>query len=366
MFERTSLRAVAAAAILAVFSSAAITAERVKLLIPVRNIDESIAPFVVAKYMGYYEQDGLDVELVAVGGSNEVAIQVASGNGDVGEATPAQAVIGMQEGAAAPLDIRYYYNVGYRNIWSMSVPADSPIQSIPELKGKKIGITSFGSAGTTYGKAYLRSQGLDPDKDVTWLPIGAGAQAAAAINQKAVDAIVFWDAAIARFEAGGIKLRALKIDEKLERIPDISLLAKQDTIRNRPKMLVGIARGFSKGLDFTLANPEAAILITWSLYPEARPNNPDPQKRLAQGMAILKSKLPGWTSPDTGGKYGMFVERDWKVLGDFLLQEKQLSKPVPTSRMFTNELIDEINIYDKDKIRAEAKNFDIGKLPAAK
>jgi NitT/TauT family transport system substrate-binding protein len=42
-------------------------AEHVRLLIPVKNIDESIAPFVVAKYLGYYEQDGLDVELVAVG-----------------------------------------------------------------------------------------------------------------------------------------------------------------------------------------------------------------------------------------------------------------------------------------------------------
>jgi NitT/TauT family transport system substrate-binding protein len=83
---------------------------------PVKVIDESFAPFAVAKYLGYYEAEGLDVQLIAVGGSNEVSIQVANGNGEVGEATPAQAVIGMQEGAAAPLDIRYYFNVGYRNI----------------------------------------------------------------------------------------------------------------------------------------------------------------------------------------------------------------------------------------------------------
>jgi NitT/TauT family transport system substrate-binding protein len=92
--------------------SPAQAAEKVRALIPVRNIDESIAPFVVAKYLGYYEKEGLDVQLVAVGGSNEVAIQIGAGNGEVGEATPAQAVIGMQEGAAAPLDVRYYFNVG--------------------------------------------------------------------------------------------------------------------------------------------------------------------------------------------------------------------------------------------------------------
>ncbi len=304
----------------------------------------------------------MDVDLLVVGGSNEVAIQIATGNGDVGEATPAQAVIGMQEGATAPLDVRYFYDVGYRNIWSISVPTDSPVKSIADLKGKKIGITAFGSAGTTYGRAYLRSNGLDPDKDVTWISIGAGAQAVMAINQRVVDAVVFWDAALARFKTNGLDLRSLRIDEKLERIPDISLIAKQDTIRNRPKMLVGIGKALSKGLDFTLANPKAAILITWSLYPEAKPSDADPDKRMAQGMAILQSKIPGWTSPDASGKHGLFVEKDWEMLSRFLLQEKQLTKPVPTSRMFTNDLIDEINSYDKSGVEAEAMRFDINSI----
>jgi NitT/TauT family transport system substrate-binding protein len=197
---------------------------------------------------------------------------------------------------------------------------------------------------------------------VNFIAIGAGAQALAAIKQNVVDAIVFWDAAIARFDVNGVKLRQLKLSEELENIPDISLLAKQDTIKTRPKMLIGFARALSKGLDFTLANPEAAILITWSLYPEAKPNEPDPQKRIAQGLAILNSKIPGWNSPDTGGKHGLFVAKNWDILGNFLLREKQISKLVPTSRMFTNELIDEINRYDKSTVLADAKNFDLKKV----
>ncbi len=188
----------------------------------------------------------LDVELLAVGGSNEVAIQVAAGNGDVGEATPAQAVIGMQQNASAPLDLRYFYNAGYRNIWSISVPDDSPVKTISDLRGKKIGVTALGSAGTTYGKAYVRSGGLNPDADVTFVPIGAGPQAVAAIQQKIVDAIVFWDAANVRFELSGLNLRPLKLDAKLEALPDVSILARNDVIRDRPKMLVGFARAVSR------------------------------------------------------------------------------------------------------------------------
>jgi NitT/TauT family transport system substrate-binding protein len=340
----------------------ACASEKIRALIPVRNIEESLAPFVVAKYLGYYAEEGLDVDLIAVGGSNEVAIQIGLGNGDVGEATPAQAVIGMQDGAAAPLDVRYFLNVGYRNIWSISVPADSQIRSIAELKGKRIGVPALGSAGTTYGKAYLRSNGIDPATEVSWIPIGAGAQAVAAIRQGVVDAVVFWDAGLARLELSGVQLRPLAIDEKLQRIPDISLLAKQETIKTRPKMLIGFARALSKATDFTLANPAAAVLITWSQYPEARPSNPDPIVRLNQGLAILKSKMAGCVSQDVGEKHGLFIARDWELLGQFLLQEKQISKPVSPSRMFTNDFIDQINAYDRQAVVAQAEAFDLNTI----
>lgn len=211
--------------------SGCLAAEKVRALIPVRTIDKSLAPFAVAKYLGYYQQEGLDVELTPVGGSNEVAIQVGAGNAQLGEATPAQAVIGMQEGSSAPLDVRYFYDAGYRNIWSISVPSDSPIKAIADLRGKKVGVTALGSAGTTYGKAYIRSGGLNPDTDVTFVAIGAGAQAAAAINQKVVDAIVFWDAANVRFELSGIALRTLKINDNLQQLPDVSLLAETKPFR---------------------------------------------------------------------------------------------------------------------------------------
>jgi NitT/TauT family transport system substrate-binding protein len=354
--KRISLFVAAAAATwFCAAGTAADAAQKVRALIPVKNIEESEAPFVVAKYLGYYEQEGLDVDLLAVGGSNEAAVQVATGNGDIGEASPAQAVIGMQAGTSAPLDIRYFYDAGYHNQWSISVPADSPIQTIAQLRGKRIGVTSLGSAGTTYGRAYIRSGGLDPDKDVSFIPIGAGAQAAAAINQKLVDAVIFWDAANVRFAMSGIALRNLKIDEWMQKLPDVSLLARNDTIHTKPKMLIGFARALAKALDFTLANPEAAVLITWKMYPESKSKAADPEKRLQEGLKISAPRIAGYSSSATNGKHGLFLEEDWKNLNKFLL----LNPPVPASRMFTNEFIEEINTYDRDAIIHQAKTFDV-------
>ncbi|HVR58450.1 MAG TPA: ABC transporter substrate-binding protein [Pseudolabrys sp.] len=344
------------------FSLDSNAAEKVRLLLPQRTVDEALAPFIVAKHLGYYEQEGLNVEMLLVGGSNETAIQIASGNAEIGLASPAQAVIGMQEGAAAPLDIRYFYNAAYQNIWSISVPGDSAIQSIAELRGKRIGVTALGSAGTTYGRAYLRSGGLNPDADVSFIAIGAGSQAIAAIKQKVVEAFVFWDSANARFEMSGLPVRALKIDEKLKRLPDVSLLARNETIRNNPKMLTGFARATAKGLDFSLANPAAAVFITWKLYPESKPNEAGPEKSLAQGLRINQPRMAGWVEPSTNGKRGLFIQQDWESLGEFLLQGQQIAKPVPASRMYTNALIDDVNQYDREAINRQARGFDLNSV----
>jgi NitT/TauT family transport system substrate-binding protein len=82
--------------------------EKVRLLIPVRNIDEAFSPFVVAKEKGYFAAEGYDVTLIAVGGSNESAIQVSAGNAEVGAASPGEALVGIQSGK---LDIRYFYGL---------------------------------------------------------------------------------------------------------------------------------------------------------------------------------------------------------------------------------------------------------------
>src|SRR3984893_5958793 len=111
--------------------------EKVRVLIPVRGIDEAFSPFVVAKEKGYFEAEGYDVSLLAVGGSNESALQLAAGNAEVGAASPGEAIVGIQSGK---LNIRYYYDLYYANIWSVAVLSDSPIKTLADLKDKKLGV----------------------------------------------------------------------------------------------------------------------------------------------------------------------------------------------------------------------------------
>src|SRR5260221_13157621 len=147
-------------------SHAALALDKVRILIPVRAIDEAFSPFAVAKEKGYFEAEGYDVSLLAVGGSNESAIQVSAGNAEIGAASPGEALVGIQSGQ---LKIRYFYDLYYANIWSVAVLPDSPIKTLAELKDKKLGVQSMGSAGTTFARAFVHDAGLDSQKDITFL-----------------------------------------------------------------------------------------------------------------------------------------------------------------------------------------------------
>jgi NitT/TauT family transport system substrate-binding protein len=353
----TTLGLVAA---LSSFEARAAELKKLTALIPIPNFDESFAPVAVAKYLGYFEKEGLDVTLIPVKGSNETAIQVSAGNADVGLASPADAIIGMQAGK--DLDVQYYYNLYYQNIWPISVPSTSSIKSVAELKGKKIGVLSMGSTGISFGRAYAKDAGMDPAKDFTFVPIGAGAQALTAIKQGVVDGLVINDSALAKFGVLGMQTRLLPINATLRDLPDTSILAKRETIKNKREQLTGFARAIAKGYHFTMENPTAAVKITWKLYPEAEPKNMPASEALTQGVAVSKARMAIWSSPKTKGVDGSFVEGDWMNLVKFLQDSGLLKETIPTERLYTTSMLSDINKFERAPVQEQAKKFNLETL----
>ncbi len=330
--------------------------KKIKLAIGVKNVDEAFSPLTVAKYLGYFEAEGIDLGFMPLGGSNEAAVQVGAGNAEVGMPSPGQVLVGIENGV---LDVKYFYQLYYKNIWKVSVLPDSPIKELKDLHGKKLGVASLGSAGISYGRAYAKSAGLDPQRDINLIQIGVGAQAITAVRQKLVDAIVFWDAALVKMETAGLVLRNLPLPEKLEALPDASLVARSGMIEKDPKTLVGVARALAKGYDFTMANPTAAVLITWKMFPEAKPVGTDQKAVLHDGIAVNQARMANWNSDKTNGKHGLILKDDWENLVNFLVSEGTLKKAIPNDKIFTNQFIDEINNYDRAAVIKQAKDFKI-------
>lgn len=116
------------------------------------------APIVVARERGYFRDVGLDVEVHAPADPNDPPKLVAAGQADL--CVSYQPQLHFQAAAGLPL-VRIATLVA-TPLNSLVVLADGPVQTIPNLRGRKVGYSVGGFEDAILG-AMLRHHGLDLD-----------------------------------------------------------------------------------------------------------------------------------------------------------------------------------------------------------
>jgi len=317
-----------------------------------RTISSGAAPFAIATRMGWFKEEGIEVTVVPLAGSqasvqNIASREIAFALADV----PALAAARIQG-----LRAKIYYTGYQGNIFRLAVPADSSIQKVSDLKGKTIGVISMGS-GVLFAKAAVARVGLDPERDVKIVVAGEGAQTAAMVRSKQVDALSQFDTQYAMVENAGIKLRFLDTGE-MDHYPGNGFLALEETIRTRRKEAVALARGYAKGTIFAINNPEAAVRILYEVFPQAKPTGKDETTAVRDDIKVLQARIANWRLENAGVKrWGESSEARCAQYLDFLLKWGVIKEKVGAQDLITNELIDEINRFDSNRVVADAKVY---------
>ena len=238
------------------------------------------------------------------------------------------------------------------------MPADSPIKSHAELKGKTIGVTNMSSAGVIIGRAQVAAAGLNPDTDVNIVVAGEGAQPAAMLRNKQVDALSQFDTQYALIENAGIKMRYLD-RAAIEKQPANGFLALEETIKGRRKDLIGFARGYAKGTIFAINNPEAAVRIVYEVFPQTKPTGKDEATAVRDDVKVFEARMPHLLLEPAGvKKWGESSEKNYRDYAEFLFKWGVIKQKIDANDLITNELIDEVNRgWDPARIAAEAKAY---------
>src|SRR5215467_6351444 len=143
-----------------------------------KTVSSAAAPFAIATKLGWFEKDGIKVDLVPLPGSTDCVKLVATKELQASLPSVEPLAIIRPQGVKA----KFFYTAYQANIYGIAVPADSPVKSITDLKGKKIGVTSMASAGVIVARALVKQAGMSPDSDVSIVVAGEAAQTAALIN----------------------------------------------------------------------------------------------------------------------------------------------------------------------------------------
>jgi NitT/TauT family transport system substrate-binding protein len=210
----------------------------------------------VAQHKGFFKDEGLDADIVVMGAAPSIA---ALTNGDIDFTLLTGTVI---RAAIRGLPVRL---VGGLMTSSPHVLLARPeIKSVKELSGRKIGLGSFGDATQVLARVILARNGVDPDKEVQFVPLGSDSGRFAGLQQKLADAVVTsppWD-----FEGtkAGYNVVARAYEYLNYPLSGIGLNVK--SIQQNREQVKRTTRALIKASRFIRNNREEAVktLIAWS------------------------------------------------------------------------------------------------------
>ncbi len=304
--------------------------------------------------LGYYAEEGLEVAFSAAAGSLATIQQLAAGHGDVAIPSPEAVLIARQPDKN--IRLIHFYNFNRHNIYTVAVPEAGPVRAWAELRGKTLGVSSIASIGTALAKASLRAFGLDPEKDVTFVAVGQGGQALAAVKGGRVDALALWELEYAAMEVAGLKLRRL-VNPAFGKFFSNGIVAREEYLQASPKALGGLGRAVAKGTVFALENPEAAVRLHWKVYPDAKPKGVDEAKALQDGVFLLKEalKIFNFKEGDKLRKWGSWDPEEGQVFSETMLQLGIVKTKIPPAEVYTDAFVEQFNAFDAAKVRAQAR-----------
>src|SRR5690606_24824270 len=99
-----------------------------------------------------------------------------------------------------PLPMRFFYNYLRSSIWEIVTLPDSPIKTIADLKGKKLGVAGMQYGNIPVTKALIGQAGMKQE-DVDLQTVGTDAPAYRALTTRQIDALNLWDTLHATLEA---------------------------------------------------------------------------------------------------------------------------------------------------------------------
>ena len=306
------------------------------------------------KRLNYYAQENVALEVVNMSGSAQTLQAIVSGNSETANISP---IFYLPLVVKEPnLDIMVVYAWCRLPTQGITVKPDSPVKTIADLKGKIIGIRNQGDSGYPAARAMLREIGINPDKDVDWVPIGEGGPAGQAIYRGAVDAMAFWDGSFARIENAGYPLRHLENTPGFKKLNGSQYgVRKSDLAKNRDHY-VRYFRAMAKSTIFAVANPELSIKLHWEVYPETKPKGKSDAEALKEALHVVNARKDKWLAApwQKDKRMGAQDIAEWEAQVEFAGLSGKITRE-QLAGIFTNDLIDEINAFDAEAVRAQAK-----------
>lgn len=262
----------------------------------------------LAKQKGWFDQAGLDVEILDGKGSATTIQQVAAGQLDIGFAQLAAMAPAISNGVPV-ISIMGFVRAGDNGLM---VPASSGWKTLKDLKGKRIAVAA-GSATAAFLDAFLKAGGVTR-ADYTIVNLDNSAMVSTYVAGK-VDAALSTVAYFAPIVAATKPSAGILFSQVGLNIPGYGLVVRKDELASRQDMLRKFVAVQQKTWNYIFAGHEDEAVD--AILAGRAGMRLDRTVLLGQ----LKAYMPLFNTPATKGKpLGWQAESDWasalKIMND--------------------------------------------------
>jgi ABC-type nitrate/sulfonate/bicarbonate transport system substrate-binding protein len=207
----------------------------------------------MAEAAGLYAAHGLDVEIVDMNGGSRGAAELAAGRIDAMH-VGLSSVVRLNETGG---DLRAI--AALANVIRFTLFAAPGVRTAGDLKGRAVGVSSFGSESDTVMTFLLRRLGLARD-DVTLKEYGGGARRLAALQSGEVAATALNEPVATQAREQGVQVLA---DLVPERIPWLftAIVVRRDALVSRRDELTRFLAATMQGNALALGEPARAKVV---------------------------------------------------------------------------------------------------------
>jgi len=212
------------------------------------SISGAYTPIWVAHDAGYFVKEGLQDDIILIPSGTQLAQVTVAGEIDIGSLNGSSAIAAALQGA----DLKIIGNSGNKMVFSLFVRPE--IKSVEQLKGKKIGVTRFGSAPDISVRYALRKYNINPDKDLTLIQLGFMATVAGGLQGGSIEGGVVSPPTQFAVEKAGFK-ELINITDMDFAFPNPALVAVGSIIRSKPDVINRFMRAYVRGMHRARTDP---------------------------------------------------------------------------------------------------------------
>ena len=330
--RKTIRNALAALGALALMSGAAVAQSKVTIAVGGAGC-LCYLPTMLAQELGEYKKAGLEVELVDFKGGSQSLTAVIGGSADVVSGYFDHCVNLAAKGQHLQAFVVYDRYPGLALV--VGPKQTGKINSVADLKDKKVGVSAPGSSTDFFLKYLLSKNGVDPNS-VGVVGIGLAASAVAAIEQGSVEAAVMLDPAITQLQGRNKDLKILS-DTRTQHdtlavfggeYPGGALYTKSGWIAAHPKETQALTNAIVATLKWIHSHTPEEIMAK---MPD---NLVGPDKTLY--LAALKNTIPMYSTTGMMDPKGAQA-----VLAVFSQSVPEIAKAnIDLSKTYTNRFVE--------------------------